>query len=300
VEQTMQAAGEQHVWAFVGTQGDRLTVQFESDSLSPDLMLEYAGQPVASLTGGTYRHRATIPDVILPANGTYTITLTQVFAEGGSYRLTLVTPEASAEQSPAPALTASPQTPDTVALLPTATPLPPTPTALPRASSGSLLQPYQSVQGRIAAPGEVARFTIFAEAGKTISVGARTLDSAGSLAPVVELYAPSGILLAVAESDPNAARPEALLFSVTLPATGAYVVFVGDIVGLARGSFEISFGYDASLRRRLQASPPAVAPQTGALEIPALQDAWPLSLRAGDIRPGVEPVRPVRPGPQFG
>lgn len=283
VEQTMQAAGEQHVWSFVGTQGDRLTVQFESDSLSPDLTLDYTGQPLASLTGGTYRHRATIPDVILPATGTYVITLTQVFAEGGSYRLTLVTPEERTEQSPTPALSASPQAPDAAALPPTATPLPPTPTALPRVPSGSQLQPYQPVQGRIAAPGEVARFTIFAEAGKTISIGARSLDSAGSLAPVVELYAPSGILLAVAESDPNAARPEALLFSTALPATGAYVVFVGDIVGLARGSFEISFGYDASLRRRLQASPPADVPQTGVLDIPAFQDAWPLSLMAGDI-----------------
>lgn len=283
VEQILQTVGEQHVWSFVGTQGDRLSIEFESDILSPDLTLDYAGQPLAGLTGGTYRHRGRLAEVILPASGTYALTITQVFAESGSYRLTVTTSGTSADDNPTPISTAPPTTPDATALLQTPTPVQSTPTALPRASSGSLLQPYQPVQGRITAPGEVARYTIFGEAGDVISVGARSAKSSNGLAPVVELYAPSGILLGVAESDPDANQPEALLFNTALPATGAYVVFVGDIVGLARGPFEISFGYHASLRRNLKASPPPDTPQVGVLDTPAVQDAWPLTLMAGDI-----------------
>lgn len=238
---TLAEGDSLELWAFEGRAGEVITIF--ADALSPDLrpvlrLYDPERTLIASDANPNGSTRGQIAGFALPRAGLYTV---QVWGSGGvgDYALSILdgAPPPTPTFTPPPTMTARPA--------PTAIPSP-TPTSVAGAAFGALLQFGQPVQGRLERPDQVDRFAVFAPAGTVISVGLFAEGESGLL-PALELYAPSGERIAEAAATADTAR-EALVSEVRLPATGAYILFVGSASDAGTGMYTLVAAQQRALR----------------------------------------------------
>jgi hypothetical protein len=311
VEATISGPDQEHHWVFPGTSGQAVNVLFRAEGNLPTLRIRNAdGSIQREVRGGAYQNTVSI-DSILPSTGNYAIVVAMPGEGSSAYRITLrnVTGQASSPTVQPPPLIA---TADTAPITP-ASPLgqsdmaaQPEASLPPRVGSGSRLIPHQPILGQINDSGTAERYTIVGTAGDVVTIGASAWEGS-QIAPHLTLYAPSGEILA--EADGALQIRPALIAGVTLPATGAYIVFVRDSGNVATGLYELAFGFGLTMRSRLLPAPIPDEAQAGLLNEPATQDRWPVSLTIGDIisaavvvddSSGLDPVlQLVSPGGQI-
>lgn len=284
------------LWAFEGAAGHLLTAQIEA--ISPEL------EPVLRLLGpdGTLlarddnqggADRAQIVGFTLPASGLYTL---QTWGKGfqGDYVLRLFEGRIPTETAPVlPSITPT--------LAPTPRPSP-TPTVVAAAAFGQAIAIGDSVLGEIVDAETPDRYSVFAPAGSIISLGMFASDSS-PLVPALEVYAPDGAKLAEATGAPGG-EAAALVNSLSLPATGAYIVFAHGLPEGPAGEYSLSVGSGHALR--LTGGSPGSVGQTyqGALIRRGDQERWVYDLPAnltfsaqvtpidGSFTPAIEVVGP--------
>lgn len=283
VDETISGPAQEHHWVFAGDQGDVASILFRSDGNRAALTLRNPdGSELRRVQGGAYQNTIQV-DSILPTAGNYAVVVAMEEANSSAYRLIL--------QDGSPS-TAVPMTPASPA---TASPLPAQPTVTPQADlgiiggttalppqigSGARLTSHQPILGEIADIGSSERYTIVGQAGDVVTVRAQTLERS-NLNPHLTIYAPSGDILA--ENDNAFGTLDAMVVGLSLPVSGAYVVFVRDSAGLATGAYELTFGFGLTARNQVQAPTTPDTAASGLLNMPATQDAWPVELNIGDI-----------------
>jgi hypothetical protein len=269
---TFSQPDERHVYIFNGQAGEYVTIQMGrvSGTVDPILTL-YTPQGNAMATddnsGGN--RAAAIRNITLPEDGVYSIA-----AEGdglpGSYWISLAVGEILLPVTP-------------TVKIPTATPhmetlTPPIPTAV----MGNRLEDHVVVAQEVLEPGEFDRFPIFAAAGEflTIGVSPRGLSQ---FEPYVEIYGPTGELVASASSQDGIAIRDALIPMMPVPLTGVYVVFVKGLNDTSTGDYLISYGVGPSRENVLRGLTEPDTVYNGDIAKRGLRDVWSLYLNAGDI-----------------
>ena len=277
------AGSEEHHWAFVGNTGDAIDITLRVQDIRPGLILRDAeGNTLQQVPADSYPDPLMLHDVRLPEGGAYTLVIVNASDGEGRYTLTL-------RQLLPPTPTFGPivwPSPSTEAALASPTPLAvATPTAFvtaapPLAIPGMQLQPFQAVQGALEQPGQVDRYTIFGRADDVVSIG-MTAVPGSAVDPHIAVYNPAGEVLATADNTFGTA--DAIIQGLTLPATGAYIVFAQDAGGQGRGPYLISFGQGLTMRDDLQAHTRPEVVYTGTLSQPAVRQVWTLDLNLGDV-----------------
>jgi hypothetical protein len=232
------------LWSFEGEAGMTITIRMEAVTKDLRPVLRLFGPDQASLGGdesGGEGQSALLGGVLLPLTGTYYV---QTWGGGwtGDYRLSIQLGTARRTLTPTPTLT-----PFRPTLAPTLTPSI-TPTVLVTAQNGARLELGKTVRGEITGPEQVDRFTVFAPANAVISLG--MFPTEGSLlVPAFEVYAPNGDKIAEALANQPGARPgEALVSGLSLPATGAYIIFAHAAPDTPTGAYTLTAGSDWTLR----------------------------------------------------
>jgi hypothetical protein len=156
----------------------------------------------------------------------------------------------------------------------------PTPVPLLPESGTQLLQQRQVFIGRFDLPGEIDRYAIFGEAGSLITVGMSPSPGSATV-PYFELYSPAGDVLARGETVPG--LPDAVVRGLTLPSTGAYILFARDAGGQATGEYAIAYGEGLTFLERAQGHTLPETVYTGTLDRRGVRDAWTLDLTLGDV-----------------
>jgi hypothetical protein len=212
---------------------------------------------------------ATIRNVLLPEDGVYSIA-----AEGdgfpGSYWISL-----SLGEIVLPVVT--------YVRIPTSTPFAETLTPdVPTAVLGNRLEDHVPVSQRISNEGDFDRFPIFAAAGEylTIGVGPTGLSA---FEPYIEIFGPTGELVASASSEDGIAGGDALIPMMPVPLTGVYVVFVKGVDDESVGDYYVSYGVGPSHENTLRGLTQADTIYNGDIIRRGLRDVWSLYLNAGDI-----------------
>lgn len=276
-----------HVYTFEGQAGAYATLRLGRLAGPFDPVLALYGPDGMALaaddnTGGG--RTALLRDIWLPVTGTYSA---QVWGDGfaGRYEISLELAE-----QPAPLLV-------TLPAAPTPTPLPAlvAPT-LAAAYDGARLEDHTPVIGRIERPGAFVRYTLAATSGEVLTIGVSPA-SAGGLQPRLELYDPSGSLVASVTAAQSNAGGDALAAALPVSATGIYLAFV-TAPGGETGDFIISYGRGNSREDALRGMAPPDQPLAGNLARRGLRDVWGLALNAGDIiaaavRPGDFSLSPL-------
>lgn len=154
----------------------------------------------------------------------------------------------------------------------------PTPTPF-AAQSGAQLHIGDTITSVLADPNAPDRFVVFGAYGDLLSVGAFP-TSRQALAPHIEIDAPDGSVVAQSDGLTDGV-PSALVSALTLPSTGAYVIYVQAADKTALGAYTLSVGNDWILRD-LDGGPFRLeTPVVGALPRPADRQTWQLRLTAG-------------------
>jgi hypothetical protein len=260
------------LWVFEGVAGQVLTAQVEA--IAPELepvlrLLGPDGALIARDDNPVGANRAQIAGVTLPASGLYTL---QTWGKGflGDYVLRLF--EGLSPTETPPVLPTS-----TPTLAPTPRPSS-TPTVVVAAVFGQALAIGDSVLGEIVDAETPDRYAVFGPAGSIISLGMFASDGS-PLIPALEVYAPDGTLLAEAAGEPGGERA-ALVNSLSLPATGAYVIFAHGLPNAPTGDYSLSVGDGHALR--LIGGNPGTVGQTyqGVLSRRGDQERWAFDLPA--------------------
>ncbi len=285
VTQAFSGAGQEHRWSFVGHSGDIIDVILQPSGIAPTITLRApGGETIEQLGGGGHQAIALFHHVVLPAPGTYEITVVSGANESGTYTLTLnqlppVTPTSGPVQAATatPSVTLNPATPAPIANTATVYFID---TPLPTAAPSLQLTPYRTVEGQLAQPGDIDRYTFFGRADQSIAVG-MTAPPGSPVDPYLTIYTPAGNVLA--EIDNAFGSADAILTDVIIPATGAYVIFARDAGHSHTGPYAISYGGGHTMRDTFQAQAAPEAVYTGTISQLATRDVWELDLRLGDV-----------------
>jgi hypothetical protein len=271
---------QEHHWVFAAQPSDSIRIELAYTGSTPSLVLRGPDNGDIPLVYQLDSQRITTESLTLPAEGMYAVILDLPMAGTADYTL-------SVQQANLPA--AQPITPTSAAQSPT---LPAAATITPAilgatethpppiVGSGSQLEPYLVIQGLLERPNAIERYTILGIAGEAITIGATTVPGS-SVNPRITVYAPSGDVLA--EVDDSLGSLNAIALNLSLPSTGAYIVFVRDSDGQGTGLYELSFGYGPTMRNAEQDPPLPETVLNGSLDQPAIRDVWPLDLNVGDI-----------------
>ncbi len=265
-------AGRNHVFTFEGSAGEFVTLQMESVSGSIDPLLTLyspAGAALATDDNGGGGSTALLRNILLFEDGLYSVQ-----ASGGGFPGAY---EISLESGDRP----QPVTPTIIPYL-TATPLPEilTPT-LAAAISGIRLEAQIPVIGIINRPGDPGRYPLEAVLGDVLTIGVSPLEDK-ALRPLIEVYGPSGELVASANSRNSGAGGDALIPAFTVPETGAYSVLV-TAEGNGTGSYVVSYGIGNSREDVWRDQTLDNLPYAGEIERRGLRDVWSLALNPGDL-----------------
>lgn len=260
---------ERHIYTFQGTRGGYAQIRMtrQSGTVDPYLTIfapDGTALAVDDNSGGG--RAAQVNNVMLPMDGVYAV---QAYSGGytGTYDLTLTTAPQAFAQTPVNLVPINLAPTQAIVLTPTLAP----------AVAGGRLEDHQPLVGVIERAGSFQRYTIEASVGDVLTIGA--VSSTPNFSPTIELYSPSGAL--VAEADEVGVDGELLISNYEVTATGVHVVFVnGDDIS---GAFRISYGrgstredirrgeifadrsYDASITRR------------------GVRDVWFVRLQTGDM-----------------
>jgi hypothetical protein len=263
-------AGRNHVFTFDGRAGQFVTVRMEQVSGSIDPLLTLyspTGAALATDDNGGGGSAALLRNILLFEDGLYSVQ-----ASGGGFPGAY---EISLESGDRP----QPITPTIIPHL-TATPLPEilTPT-LAAAISGVRLENHIPVIGIINRPGDPGHYPLDAVEGDVLTIGVTPLEA---LRPLIEVYGPSGELVASANSRSSNAGGDALIPAFTIPETGAYSVLV-TAEGNGTGSYMISYGLGNSREDVWRGQTVDDLPYAGEIARRGLREVWSLALNPGDV-----------------
>jgi hypothetical protein len=269
---TFEATEERHVYIFNGTADEYVTIQMGrvNGTVDPILTLYTPqGNPMATDDNSGGNRAATIRNIRLPEDGVYSIA-----AEGdgfpGSYWISLSVGELMLPVTP-------------TVKIPTATPFAETLTPdIPTPVPGNRLEDHMPVGQAVYRQGGIDRYPIFAAAGEylTIGVSPRGLSA---FQPTIEIYGPTGELVASASSSDGIAGRDALVPMMPVPLTGVYVVFVQGVDDQSTGDYVISYGVGPSREDTLRGLTQPDSVYNGEIIRRGLRDVWSLYLNAGDI-----------------
>lgn len=271
-----------HVYRFNGAQEQFVTLELTRSSGDIDPIVALCapdGRLLALDDDSGGETNALLRAVRLPEDGEYTVRVSGS-AQGGAYRLTLFVN--SAPQIPTPtALPISP-TPDKLSITPT----------LAQAVRNTPLELSIPVVSAIERPGDIFQHVLFAAAGEIISVGVRP-QSGSSLLPLVEIFGPSGELVASGTWQDASSDGKALIPLLAISNTGAYIVIVSGDDG-STGAYTVSYGRGAGHEDVRRGRADADVDYPAALAERGLRDVWALDLNTGDtITAAVNTSSPV-------
>jgi hypothetical protein len=281
---TLEGLTKPQIWSFEGRSGDTISIQAMTEIFNARLNLRFY-LPDGTFAGSSTNNgsSALISGINLPVNGQYHIQVSNVGGpEKVSYTLSLIS-------GAAPTLT-----PTQAGIINTPSGATATPTAVPLAQTGARIQIGQSVNGVITHEQDVNRFAIFAPAESVISVGMfRTDDS--RLAPAFEVYAPNGSQVAQAKPQPNGG---AVLSNITLPVTGAYIIFAHANGNQSSGPYTLSIGDGLSLRDVSGGALTPNLPAQGSIQRTGDRQVWTMELLANttfivEARPLQTTLQPI-------
>lgn len=265
-------SGRNHVFTFEGRAGQFITIRMErvSGLIDPLLTLyNPAGTALATDDNSGGGSTALLRNILLFDDGLYSVQ-----ASGGGFPGAY---EISLEGGDRP----QPVTPTIIAHQ-TSTPLPeiliPT---LAAAISGIHLEDHIPVIGIINRPGDPGRYPLDAMSGDVLTIGVSPLEDA-ALRPLIEVYGPSGELVAAANSRSSNAGGDALIPAFAVPETGAYSVLV-TAEGNGTGSYVISYGLGSSREDVWRGQTLNDLPYAGEIQRRGLRDVWSLALNPGDL-----------------
>lgn len=267
---SLKTGDAQDLWAFNGQADTVITVRMDAitGDLNPTLRLFAPdGSLLASDQNPNRGRSALIGGLHLPVTGIYFIR-----ASGGGrigdYSLNVL--------AGAPIFTPTP-TPLPTVILPTEGPSPTptiTPTVVAVAQNGAQIRVGQTVQGAILSQEQVDRFAVFGPAGAVISVGMFPADNS-RLVPSFVIYAPNGDQVA------QAAGPAgAVVTGLTLPATGAYIIYATADKGQSSGAYNLTVGDGFTLRDLNRGSPATDSISQGLIPRIGDREVWTLDLPA--------------------
>nr|MCU0474612.1 PPC domain-containing protein [Anaerolineae bacterium] len=207
-------------YTFVGTAGDVITIQTDSDEFDPKIrLLDSDGTLIAEDDDSGSGLNALLENVTLPRDGEYVIEVDgfrgpsgdrQLF---GQFSLTLNRTETAAQAVPTIVPTTAPETAQPTAV----------PTVAP--STGQLASGVP-LNGELTEQAQTASYTFNGAQGDTI-----TLDlTSDDFDPLVRVLSPDGAVLA--EDDDSGGGIQARISEVVLPATGTYTVEVDSFRGV--------------------------------------------------------------------
>ncbi len=268
---TLQANSPDHIYTFDGETGQyiQLELQRVSGALDPAMTL-YApdGGPIAfdDDSGGSLTAR--LHNILLPADGLYSVQVSGSEAEGG-YALRLLR-----YQRPVPI------TP-TVVAVPTETPAPTYAPATPvRSDTGLRLVEYMPVVSVADSPGYLVIYSFSATAGDFITVGAGPYNDS-QVRPQIEIVDPDGSIVARAGSISAGANGDALATFI-VPLDGIYQVFVGTEDNQT-GEYIIAYGRGPGWLEQVEGFAARDETIENSLDRRGQRDVWMVELRAGDI-----------------
>lgn len=282
---TLSSTTPVHVYTFNGTPGMVITLIMQpiAGDIDPVLTLyDPQTKPLATDDNSGGGKTARLRNILLPAEGLYSF---QAAGDNlpGDYEIALIAGIQPIEPDPI--------------LLPTATPTQPyaTPTIgfLP---TGGRLHSHVPVTGNIARGSDFQRFSFAGTAGDTASIIVRPAAGTG-LRPMVELFNPSGEIIATGQSTTSNADGAALITAAPLNETGIYFLIVTSEGGTS-GGFSLAYGSGASHTDQFRGIIPAEQRTEGSILQPGLRDVWQIALNAGDAitiaaRPGSGRLDPV-------
>lgn len=167
-------------------------------------------------------------------------------------------------QAQTPIVTPAPTTVPPVVFIPT-----------PAVGEGQLFA-NSPAAGRLARPGDFARYTLLAQAGDVITLGAYPV-AGSSLRPALELFDEEGVSLV---QTGTLADGKALLPAVVIPTTGIYSAFVTGTDDTT-GDFVISFGRGGAFIEDYRGEIAVNVPMQSSIGRGG-RDVWALRLNAGD------------------
>lgn len=265
-------AGRNHVFTFEGQAGQFVTLRMMrvSGTIDPLLTLySPAGAALATDDNGGGDSTALLRNILLFDDGLYSV---QASGGGfpGAYEILLESGERP-----------QPVTPTIIPHL-TATPLPEilTPT-MGAAISGVYLENHVPVIGIINRPGDPGRYPLDVVSGDVLTIGVSPFADA-ALRPLIEVYGPSGDLVASANSRNSGAGGDALIPAFTAPETGAYSVLV-TAEGNGTGSYVISYGLGNSREDVWRGQAVNDLPYASEISRRGLRDVWNVALNPGDL-----------------
>lgn len=256
---------QRHVLIFRGEAGQFVNVRVAriSGGFDPAVTLhDPDGSPLALDDDSGGADDALLTNIRLPVSGDYSL---QTRGDGGAgeYRLLLTI---GGERAPVTPLIPPPT--------PTVTP---SPTPAPRTDR---LVDHVPVPGRVARPGDFARFPIVAVAGETFTVGVSPVAGSG-LRPVIELYDPSGALVSEATVGTSNAGGDALIPAVQAAESGTYIALVlGE--GNTTGEYIMTYGLGNSRENVVRGEARVDVENRGQVARRGLRDVWTINLNAGD------------------
>lgn len=263
-----------HVYLFDGKTGDYVNIEMSrlTGTVDPVLTLySPTGLAMATDDNSGGNRAALLRNIRLAEDGLYSV---QAGGGGftGRYRIVMV-------NNAAP----DPLTPTYVTPVPSLTPTREiaSPTFI-FAAEGIRLDDHQPVVGVINRTGDFNRFSLFALAGESLTIGASPLPDNPTLKLRLELYGPAGDLVSAASSSSANAGGDALISSLRIENTGVYVIFVTAEIP-ATGEYKISYGIGPTYESALRGE--ALPNQINAGEIArrGLRDVWQVYLNRDDV-----------------
>jgi hypothetical protein len=245
-------AGQRDQWTFEGRVGDVISISMQSDAIDSVVSINGpAGFEIAYDDDSGRNRDALIYGFTLPENGTYTI-VARAFNETelGTYRLSLLPGYA--------------------------TPTPPTPTPPPPPVVGGSLAPGQTVSGDLAY-GASEAWSFKGAAGDVVTLVMQSADFDAYLS----VYAPEVELLAFNDDLGPGTNP--LIYGLTLPQSGAYIVVAQASGGRGGGAYTLSLSEGALVPTPVGGGGGTLTPgEPAAGELALGQiDTWVLSLAEG-------------------
>jgi hypothetical protein len=135
--------------------------------------------------------------------------------------------------------------------------------------------------GHIERPGDFARYPIVAQQGDVFTVGVSPV-SGSTIQPTIELYDPSGELVAQANAVTSDAGGDALIAAYPAGETGTYVALVQG-QGNSTGDYVISYGIGSSRENVMRGEGEADVSLSGEVVRAGLRDVWSIYLNKGDV-----------------
>jgi hypothetical protein len=269
---TFDDTSDRHVYIFDGTAGEFVTIQMGrvNGTVDPILTLYNPdGTAMATDDNSGGNRAAAVRNILLPEDGIYSIEA-QGDGFAGSYWISLfigdlLLPITPTQKIPTP-------TPIAITLTPHLS------TAIP----GNRLEDHVPIIEHISRPGEFDRFPIFAAAGETLTIAVSPLGLS-QLLPAMEIYGPTGELVASAASGESNAGTDALVAMLRIPVTGAYVVFVKGVNETTTGDYVVAYGVGASWQNVRRGLIEPDIQYSNEVSRRGLRDEWTVFLNQGDI-----------------